>query len=268
MKIIALLTTILALSTGRAATGPAQAAAPGVFFLVTRAASAESRALLSARLIKLNGSNLKWYDEANVLRLELPADSLECVRADPDVVLALLDLDPSAEPSKAPGGVPLPPAPPGMVQNPPPAPMPMPTIPPPPASGGMMMGGGSGNMMMSGMGLIDSLAGGLVSRLFNRPPTCKVSMGKTTALFTPTGGEEVIEVKASGSCSWQAQASVPWIKISSGTGVSGSGIISYTVTASAGKGRTGSISLVAAPGGNPIHGQATVVVSQPLAVGQ
>ena len=94
------------------------------------------------------------------------------------------------------------------------------------------------------------------------------AIGKTAALFTPAGGEEVIEVKASGSCSWQAQASVPWIKISSGTGVSGSGIISYTVTASAGKGRTGSISLVAAPGGNPIRGQATVVVSQPLAVGQ
>jgi hypothetical protein len=262
MKILALLTTILALSTGRADAGPAQAAAPEVFFLVTRAASGESRALLSARLIKLNGSNLKWYDEANVLRLELPAEALECVRADPDVVLALPDLDPSTEPSKAPA------APPGMIQNLPPAPMPMATVPPPPPSGGMMMGSGSGNMMMSGMGLIDSLAGGLVSRLFNRPPTCKVSIGKTAALFTPAGGEEVIEVKASGSCSWQAQASVPWIKISSGTGVSGSGIISYTVTASAGKGRTGSISLVAAPGGNPIRGQATVVVSQPLAVGQ
>jgi hypothetical protein len=72
----------------------------------------------------------------------------------------------------------------------------------------------------------------------------------------------VIEVNASGSCSWQAQTSVDWIKINSGTGVSGSGVVSYTVIPGAGKPRSGSISIIAAAGGSPTKGKASQVVIQ------
>jgi hypothetical protein len=72
----------------------------------------------------------------------------------------------------------------------------------------------------------------------------------------------VIEVNASGSCAWQAQTSVDWIKITSGTGVSGSGVVSYTVTPGVGRTRSGSISIVAAAGGSPIKGKASQVVTQ------
>jgi hypothetical protein len=81
-------------------------------------------------------------------------------------------------------------------------------------------------------------------------------------MFVPAGGDQVIEVKASGSCAWQAQASVPWIKINSGMGVSGLGIVSYSVTGAEGKSRAGSISIVGTPGGSPIKGKAIVIVMQ------
>jgi len=72
----------------------------------------------------------------------------------------------------------------------------------------------------------------------------------------------LIEVKASGSCAWQTQASVGWITILSGSGVSGSGIISYRVTPGEGLTRSASIWITAAPGGSPIKGKASLVVTQ------
>src|ERR1019366_9694335 len=125
------------------------------------------------------------------------------------------------------------------------------------------IGAPPGMMGTTGLtGLMDSLAGGVVTRLLNRAPSCKISVAKTVARFAPAGGDEVIEVKGSGSCAWQAQASVPWIKILSATGVSGSSILSYTVAPAEGKSRAGSISIVGTVGGSPIKGRASVVVIQ------
>ena len=117
-------------------------------------------------------------------------------------------------------------------------------------------------MMSGSAGLMDSLAGGLVSHLFNRPPACKISVKEPETTIAADGGDAVVHVKASGLCTWQAQASVPWITITSGSGSSGSGIVSYTVAPDAPKGRSGSISITAAGSGAPVRGNATIVVRQ------
>jgi hypothetical protein len=270
----------------QAAAMPDQSSGRGPVYIVTRATGAESRALLSARLVKLNAANLHWYDGANVVRADVPEEALQAVRADRDVVLALSEqssgtrvIDISAPVLS--GSI-LEPAPPTQFasQMQPaacaaPAPMmgnQFASMPQMAQMGMQQMGMGmpqmgmgmpqmSGGMGM-GMGLMDSLAGGVAAKLLNRAPSCKVSVAKNASRFAPMGGDGVIEVEASGSCVWQAQASVPWIKIGSGSGVSGSGVVSYTVAPSDGKPRSGSISIVLANGGSPIKGKASLVVTQ------
>ncbi len=274
MRTITVLIAIIPVLAAQPATTPAKAPAPGSVYIVTRAATAESRALLSARLIKMNAANLHWYRDANVVRAEIPKKGLAAVRADRDVVLVLSEHDRPAQEEEVPAqksAVPvLEPAPPlsyTVTPLPPQpqagcgasfAPPPMgqfPQIPGP-------MGAPPGMGMGMGMGLMDSLAGGVASKLLNRPPSCKISIGKHPAKFTADGGDAVIDVDASGSCAWQAQASVDWIKITSGSGVSGSGVVSYTVMPSAGKARSGSVWIIAAAGGSPTKGKASQVVTQ------
>jgi hypothetical protein len=263
MQTIPVLIAIVPLLTAQAATIPAKAPAPGSVYIVTRVATAESRALLSARLIKMNAANLHWYPDANVVRAEIPKKGLATVRADRDVVLVLSEHDHPAQVSLLEEQAPvLEPAPPLQLQQascgasfaPPPMAQ-FPQIPGP-------MGAPPGMGMGMGVGLVDSLAGGVASKLLNRPPSCKISIGKTPAKFPAAGGDAVIDVNASGSCAWQAQASVDWIKITSGSGVSGSGIVSYTVMPGAGKPRSGSIWIIAAAGGSPTKGKASQVVTQ------
>src|SRR6202521_2764489 len=89
MQTIKILIGIIPLLAAQAAPIPAKAPAPGSVYIVTRAATAESRALLSARLIKMNAANLHWYPDANVVRADVPKKGLATVRADHDVVLVL-----------------------------------------------------------------------------------------------------------------------------------------------------------------------------------
>ena len=118
------------------------------------------------------------------------------------------------------------------------------------------------NPMMPSLGLVDTLAGGFMNKVINRPASCKISIAKKKVTFSAEGGNGSIEVEASGSCAWQAQASVGWIKVLSGTGVSGSGIITYSVTPGDGVKRAGSISIVSAVNGSPIKGKASQVITQ------
>jgi hypothetical protein len=280
MQTITVLIGIIPLLAAQAATVPAKTPAPGSVYIVTRATTAESRALLSARLIKMSAVNLHWYPDANVVRAEIAKKDLAAVRADRDVVLVLSEHDhplkvslleaaaPEPEPpAQKSAGIILEPAPPlsyTVTPLPPQqqacassfAPPPMGQFPQIPGPMGMSPG------MGMGMGLMDSLAGGVASKLLNRPPSCKISIGKGPAKFTAEGGDAVIDVDASGSCAWQAQASVDWIRITSGSGVSGSGIVSYTVLPGAGKARSGSIWIIAVAGGSPTKGKASQVVSQ------
>src|SRR5690349_18626322 len=91
------ITVLIAALTAQAATIPAKAPAPGSVYIVTRAATAESRALLSARLVKMSAANLHWYPDANVVRAEIPKKALASVRADRDVVLVLSEHDRPAQ---------------------------------------------------------------------------------------------------------------------------------------------------------------------------
>jgi hypothetical protein len=231
--------------------------------------------LLSARLIKMNAANLHWYPDANVVRAEIAKKGLATVRADRDVILVLSEHDHPAQVSlieaspeeKAPVLEPAPPLSYTATLLPPQqqascgasfAPPPMGQFPQIPGPMGVPPAMGMG----MGMGLVDSLAGGVASKLLNRPPSCKISIGKNPAKFAAAGGDAVIDVNASGSCAWQAQASVDWIKITSGSGVSGSGVVSYTVMPGVGKARSGSVWIIAVAGGSPTKGKASQVVTQ------
>jgi hypothetical protein len=228
-------------------------------YIVTRATTTESRALFLARLVKMNATKLHLYDNTSLIRVEIAPTALAGLQSDPDVELVVPDHEtqetygPMPEPKPiscavpvAPPAVPLPPAP--LL---PPAP-PLPSMPMMPmASGGV-----------GAYGLADALAGGVVQKLLNRPASCKVSLVSKHAIYPAPGGEGLIEVNASGSCSWHAQASVGWITILSGSGVSGSGVISYRVMPGEGLQRSASIWIEATPGGSPVKGKASQVVTQ------
>lgn len=249
---------IMCLSLGAAVIPPPSRV---LVYIVTRAATVEERALLSGRLVKRNAINVHWIDNTNVVRAELPGSVLDSLRSEQDVVLVL-----SSEERPPAAAVPII----GPVQSEAPAAV---LLAPPPASGcgtgvvpqpyplagqpplGMSMGMGMTSMM-------DSVAGSLATRLFNRAPSCRISVKSAKAKFAGEGGDGVLEVESSGSCAWQAQSTVDWIQINSGAGVSGSGVVTYTVKAAAGKARSGAISIVAAGGGSTIKGKASLVVTQ------
>ncbi len=268
MKTVILWIAIMPVLAGEIAI-PAKGAAQETVFIVSRAATAEARALLSARLLNMNAAMLHWYEGGGVVRVQIPPASLDTLRLDRDVVLVLPETG-----SELPGSNPLetpahPPAP--IACNLPPMPGNMQPGAPPmmPMGGGVGMSpmgsmptGGGGLMAGMGMGLVDSLAGGVAQRLLNRPPSCKISVSKNAVKYGPAGGEGVIEINASGSCVWQAQTSVPWIKILSGSGVSGAGIVSYSVDSADGKDRSGAIWISTTPNGSPIKGKASQVVTQ------
>jgi hypothetical protein len=255
-------------------TGQPDAAAREVVYIVARPGNAEARALLSARLMKLNAANPHWYDGENILRIELPKGALTAARADPDVTLALPELETDkAKPEISAATPPVLPAGPPQAAPAPPAGMPSSMglgqgIPPPVGVGiptpiGVPQGMGMGMNTGTGMtGILDSFAGLIFTRLFNPPASCRISVAAPSATFGTSGGEQVVVVIAHGPCAWQAYSSVPWITVTSGSGVSGSGIVSYSVSRTEGKQRTGSILIAATAGGSPIKGNATVVVTQ------
>lgn len=275
-----LLIAIIPVLAAQAAVIPAKAPTPDAVYIVTRATDAESRALLTARLVKMTLTNIRWYDDANVVRAEAPKKALDALRSDRDVILVLSeqnrakrvsifdDAEPEAlRPKQA--SLLLEPAPPlPAVQQASCAAPQMAQFPQIPGPGiGMgfgAMGGqpGMGMGMGMGMGLMDSLAGGVATHLFNRTPSCKITVSKSSAKFPAAGGDGVIDVNASGACAWQAQSSVDWIKIVSGSGVSGSGVVSYTVLPGNGKAQSGSVWIVATAGGSPTRGKASVVVTR------
>src|SRR5947209_4724534 len=99
MNPVTALIAIIPILAGQAAVVPQEKApaiktpVEGSVYIVTRASGAESRALFSARLLKLNATKLHWYEDASVVRAEVPKKSLPAVRVDRDVVLVLSEHD-------------------------------------------------------------------------------------------------------------------------------------------------------------------------------
>jgi hypothetical protein len=276
MKLIPILIAIIPLLNAQ--TVPDARAA----YVVTRSTSAESKALFSAKLVKMNATKLHWYENSAVVRVEISSKGVADLQVDPDVELVIADHEQSPVYGPLPAPLPVSPdakqiscAVPSLPAQTPAVPL---TVPPPavpaiaapvlpampmPMGGGMGMMPGVGNPMITpAFGLADALAGGVVQKLLNRPASCKVSLVNNKATYPGQGGEGLIEVKASGSCAWQAQASVGWITILSGSGVSGNGIISYRVNSGEGLARSASIWILASAGGSPIKGKASQVVTQ------
>ncbi len=278
MKLIPILIAIIPLLNAQTVSD-ARAA-----YVVTRSTSAESKALFSAKLVKMNATKLHWYENSAVVRVEISSKGVADLQADPDVELVISDHEQTPVYGPLPAPLPVPPdakqiscAIPALPAQTPAVPL---TVPPPiappvlpnmampmPMGGGMgggigMMPGVGNPMITPAFGLADALAGGVVQKLLNRPASCKVSIVNNKATYPGQGGEGLIEVKASGSCAWQAQASVGWITILSGSGVSGNGIISYRVNSGEGLARSASIWILASAGGSPIKGKASQVVTQ------
>ena len=274
MILIPILIATLPLLPAQTISDPVSGAAPRVAYLVTHATSAEAKALFSAKLVRMNAAKFHWYEDSSVVRVEISSKALIDLQTDSDVELVFPEREQPTTygpllPPSLPEAKQISCATPLQAATPAPAvPLPilpapvLPNVPLPMAGSGIMMPS-VGNPMASAFGLADALAGGVAQKLLNRPPSCKVSMVKHTATYPGQGGEGLIEVNASGSCSWQAQASVGWIIVLSGTGVSGSGIISYRVAPGEGLSRSASIWIVATPGGgSPIKGKASQVVTQ------
>lgn len=307
MKISAVLVAILGMSACQRPSRVVEVSRQNMAFIVPRDSGIESRALLSAKLLRWNAAGLHWY-ETGVVRAEMSSAALAQVKADPMVAMVLTDKagwEPT--PSQAPPGcaapiIPVAPTAPAPAPSPirptiqpttqpvqptiqptiqvqPPAPPPanqfqgfiapaqVPQFPPINQGPSLPMNsvpinpGGIAPVMPS-MGLVDTLAGGFMNKVINRPASCKIVIGKRKTSFSSAGGDGSIAVEASGSCAWQAQSSVPWIKILSGTGVSGSGIITYSIEPGEGSKRAGSISIISAATGSPIKGKATQVINQ------
>ena len=72
------------------------------------------------------------------------------------------------------------------------------------------------------------------------PPPCIEGVTLSASSFPFTGGTGSLDITAAAGCAWTAEADVPWIKISGGSG-SGAGRITFTVDANTGAGRTGTI---------------------------
>jgi hypothetical protein len=266
VKLIPILVALVSLLGAQPIPDPTPARA---VYVVTRATTAESKALFSAKLVKMSATKLHWYDDSSVVRVEISPKALADLQSDPDVALVLPEppaaygpnlpqLAADAKPISC--ASPVPPLPPILPAVAPPT---IPNMPLPMAGGGIGMMPAIGNPLMTpALGLADAVAGGVLQKLLNRPASCKISIVKNKVTYTAQGGEGLIEVTASGSCAWQAQASVGWITILSGSGVSGTGIIAYHVAPGEGLARSASIWILPTPGGSPIKGKASQVVTQ------
>src|SRR6266496_5673897 len=84
-------TVVLVFAIALVQAAAVQAPAPATVYLVTRARSAEARAMLSARLVQMHASKLHWYSENGVVRAEVDKDLMTKLDADPDVVLVIGD---------------------------------------------------------------------------------------------------------------------------------------------------------------------------------
>lgn len=59
---------------------------------------------------------------------------------------------------------------------------------------------------------------------------CSVSLSETTVTFERAGGTRSVSIQAStSSCAWQAASNASWLRITSGGGAAGNGVVSYEV---------------------------------------
>ena len=74
--------------------------------------------------------------------------------------------------------------------------------------------------------------------------TCDISLGSSSASFTPDGGSGRVDVRASSAlCAWTATSSDSWIQIRSSSDGRGNGAVMFDVAATTGPPRSGSLTI-------------------------
>jgi hypothetical protein len=72
---------------------------------------------------------------------------------------------------------------------------------------------------------------------------CAISLSPTGASAPAAGAKSSVGVTAGAGCPWNASSGVPWMTIASGGSGNGNGTVSYTVDATTGPARSGSLTI-------------------------
>jgi len=76
------------------------------------------------------------------------------------------------------------------------------------------------------------------------PPPCAYTVNPLSATLDAVPGAGAISVTTTAACAWTAASNDPWISISAGAAVTGSGTVRYSVTANdTGKNRNGTLTV-------------------------
>jgi hypothetical protein len=73
-------------------------------------------------------------------------------------------------------------------------------------------------------------------------PSCSYAILPSSASFSTSGGSGSVNVTTQAGCNWGTSASIPWITVSSGSGI-GNGTMSYTVSPNTGTTRTAGLTI-------------------------
>ncbi len=73
--------------------------------------------------------------------------------------------------------------------------------------------------------------------------TCSYSISPTSQSFGSSGGSGSIAVTAAAGCAWTASEALTWVTINTGTSGTGSGTVTYTVSANSGVARSGTMTV-------------------------
>lgn len=73
--------------------------------------------------------------------------------------------------------------------------------------------------------------------------TCTVTVAQASMNVTATAGPSSIPVTAPSSCAWTVTSSQPWLTITSGTGATGSGNVTFTVAENTGAQRSATVTI-------------------------
>ena len=77
----------------------------------------------------------------------------------------------------------------------------------------------------------------------NQAGACSLSISPQSAEVPAAGGSGKVSVNGTGGCGWTAASNVAWIQVTAGASGSGNGEVSYTVLASSGAARSGTITI-------------------------
>jgi hypothetical protein len=204
----------------------------------------------------LGAVNVQFVTGTNAVRCEARTTAQAALAADADVA-AVLPMDGTVPPSppQSPNAAPVPapvPAPPPQALPPyiPAAPMPFPAAVP--VGGGMSMG----------MTMLTDFAGTLAVKLLAPPPACRIRLRDTLVVLPAAGGAGALEVRASGSCAWQAVSTSDWLRVKSEVNANGTVAITYSAAGNSGGHRQGAVIIQAVAGAPGLKGRTVALVAQ------